>query len=208
MQWLYGLFLTNVALLQALLDPFGDIGRDEAPDFIHVLSGKGILSKRRLHDIVVEPEERLRGLLHAGILTREPSDEERVVAARVEFGVDGALREDGHLVRVELVGDAVGTVLEREFGYEAAFDDDVDLGTARVGVRGVEAAGTDEAEGHADAGADEGREDFAVCADGVAAFAACDGGRRGIVKVVDEVGVVSDEIDAVSCGGCELEGLD
>ena len=193
-----------MALLQALLNPLGYISRNEAPNLIHVLSSKGILPQRGLDNIIVEPEERLRRLLHAWILTREPSHEERVIAPRVELRVDSALRENGHLVRVEFVGDAVGAVLQGEFGDEAAFDDDVDLGAAGMSVRGVETAGSDEAERHAYSGADEGWEDFAVCAHGVATFAACDGALGWVVEVVDEIGIVRDEIDSVFRGGCEL----
>ena len=93
----------------------------------------------------------------------------------------------------------MGAVFEREFGDEAAFDDDVDLGAARVRVWRVEAARADEAERHADAGADEGGEDFAVRAHGVAAFAGGDGARRRVVEVVDEVRVGGDKVDAVFC---------
>ncbi len=202
------LFLADVALPQALLHPQGHVGRDQAPDFIHVLPRKSILPQRRLDDVIVEPKERLRRLLHARILARESGHEERVVASGVELCVDGALREHGHLVRVEAVGDAAGAVFEGEFRDETAFDDDVDLGAAGVRVRGVEAAGADEAEGHADAGADEGREDGAVGAHGVAAFAGCDGRRGWVVEVVDEVGVGGDEVDAVFGGRGEDEGLD
>ena len=105
-----------MAFLQTLLHALGHVGRDQAPDLIHVLPGKRILPQSRLDNVIIEPEERLRRLLHAGIFAREAGDEDRVVAVWVELGVDGALREDGHLVRVESVGYAVGAVLEGEFG--------------------------------------------------------------------------------------------
>ncbi len=197
-----------MALAQALLHPQGHVGRDEAPDLIHVLSRKSILPQRRLHDIIVEPKERLRRLLHTRILAREPGHEERVLASRVELGVNSALREHSHLIRVQSVRDAASAVLEGEFRDQGPLDDDVDLGAPGMRVRGVEAAGADEAEGHADAGADEGGEDGAVGAHGVAAFAGCDGARGRVVEVVDEVGVGGDEVDAVfGCRG-EDEGLD
>lgn len=66
----------------------------------------------------------------------------------------GALGEDGHLELREVVGDGRGAVLGDEFGDERALHDDVDFGGARVHVRRVEAAGAEEAEGHADAVAD------------------------------------------------------
>ena len=204
----HDLSFADMALTQALLHPFGHVGRDEAPNFIHVLSSKSILAESGLHNIIVEAKESLRGLLDAGIFAREPSHEQRIVTARVELGVDGALRENGHLIRVESVGDTVGAVLEGEFCDQAALDDDVDLGAAGMGVRGVETTGADEAECHADAGADEGWEDFTVCADSVAALAACDGALWWVVEIVDEVGVIGDEIDAVFRRGCKCERLD
>ena len=108
------LFLADVALLQALLHAFGHVGRDEAPELLQVLPSEILLPKSRLDNVVVEPEESLRRLLHTGVFTRETGDKDRIIAARVELGVDGALRENGHLVLVESVGDAVGAVLECE----------------------------------------------------------------------------------------------
>lgn len=69
-------------------------------------------------------------------------------------------------------------------------------------MRGIEAAGANEAEGHADAGANESGEGVPVGADGVAAFALGYGVLGWVVEVIDEVAVVGDEIDAVfGCGG-------
>jgi hypothetical protein len=73
-----------------------------------------------------------------------------------------------------------------------------------VDVRRVEAAGSDEAESHADAGTDECREVLAVGFDGVAAFAGGDGARGRVQEVVDEVGV-AEEGDAVYGCGSQLE---
>ena len=77
-----------------------------------------------------------------------------------------------------------------------------------MGVRGIESAGTEEADCHADAGADEGWEDFTVCAHSVASFAGCRRVLGWVVEIVDEVGVIGDEVDAIFRGGCELERLD
>ena len=122
--------------------------------------------------------------------------------------MDSALRKNGHLVRVESVRDAMGAVLECELGYQAAFDDDVDLGAAGVGVWCVEPAGTDKAEYHADSSPDESGKDFKVRTHGVASFAACYCALWWVVEVVNEVCIVGYEIDAFFCGGCELERLD
>ena len=65
-----------------------------------------------------------------------------------------ALREDGHLVLGQVVDDGRGAVLGDELGDQRALHDDVDFGGAWVHVRGVEAAGAEEAECHGDAGAD------------------------------------------------------
>ena len=197
-----------MAFHQTLLHPFSHVSWDETPDLIHILSSKSILPKSRLYNIVVEPKERLRGLLHTRIFTRESSDEERVIAAGIELRMDSALRKNGHLVRIQSVGDAVGAVLECELDYQAAFDDDVDLGAAGVGVWGIETAGADEAECHADSGPDESREDFSIRTHGVASFAACYCALWWVVEVVNEVRIVGNEIDAFFCSGCELERLD
>ena len=122
--------------------------------------------------------------------------------------MNSALREHRHLVRIESISDAAGAVFERELCYQGPLDDDVDLGAAGVGMWGIETAGTDEAECHADSGADEGREDFTVRTHGVASFAGCHCVLWWVVEVVNEVGVVGDEVDAFFCGGCELERLD
>ena len=59
--------------------------------------------------------------------------------------MEGALREDGRLVRGEMVRDAVGAVFKREFRNEASLDDDVDLRATWMGMWGIEAAGAKEA---------------------------------------------------------------
>ena len=164
-----------MALVQALFHPLSHVSRDETPNLINILSSKSILPESGLDNIIVQPKERLRRLLHPGILTREPGHKERVLTIRIELGVDGSLGKDGHLVRVEPVRHAPRSVFEREFCNQAPLGHDVDLRAARVRVRRVEAAGSEEAERHADSGADEGGEYFAVGADGVAAFAAGDG---------------------------------
>ena len=71
-------------------------------------------------------------------------------------------------------------------------------------VRGVEAAGPDEAERHADSRADECREVFAVGFDGVAALARGGGAWGRVEEVVDEV-FVAEQGDAVDGCGRQLE---
>ena len=135
--------------------------------------------------------------MHTRIFRGETGDEKGVGAIRVEFGVDGTLGEHGHLVGGQVVGDGLGFVLQGEFGDEAALDDDVDFRGARVRVRGVEAAGAQEAQRHGDAGAHQGGKHLAVGFHRVSALAH----RRGIfgwvVEVVHEVPRVLDQVDPV-----------
>ena len=195
----------DVALLQALLHPFGHGRWDEAPELIQVRSSKGLLRKSSLHNIIIEPKECLRRLLRAGIFTTEPSHEDRFIAAGIELRMHGALRVDGHLVRVDLIGYAVCAVLEDELRDKAALDHGVDLGAAGMAMRGVETTRTEEAHCHAYPSANERWEVFTIRAYEVAALAACDSALWWVVEVEDEVGVIGDEIDAVFLKGRQCE---
>lgn len=162
-----------------------------------------------MQNVVVEIVQSLRRLLDAWVLGGEAGDEDGVGAVWVPLGVDGALGEDGHLVLVEAVADQGGAVLEDVLGPQGALDDDVDLGGARVRVRGVEAAGTDEAEGHADAVAYQGREVLAVGLDGVPSVAGRDGrAERWVVEVVQVVAGVGEEVETVGGRRGLEEGVD
>ena len=196
-----------MALLQALLHPFGYGRRDEAPELFQVRSSKGLLRNSSLHNIIIEPKECLRRLLRSRIIAPEPSHEDRLIAVGIELRMHGALRVDGHLVRVDSVGYAVCAVLENELRNEAALDDGVDLGAAGMAVRGVETTRTEEGHCHAYPGANEGWEVFTIRAYEVATLAACDSALWWVVEVEDEVGVVGDEIDAVFLKGRECECL-
>lgn len=87
-------------------------------------------------------------MLHARVLDGETRDEDGWVAIWVELGVQCAEREDGHLHGFGGVGHGSCAVLKHELRHQAAFDDDVQLCAAGVGVRGVESAGAQEADGH------------------------------------------------------------
>ena len=104
-------------------------------------------------------------LLGARVGAGEGGDEGGILAGRVELGVQGALREDGHLVLLEPVGNDAGVVLGHHLRVDGAVDDEVELGAARVRVWRVEAAGAEEA--HRDGGvlADEGWEGHLAAAD-------------------------------------------
>ena len=67
----------------------------------------------------------------------------------------------------------------------------------------IEAAGAEEAERHADAGADQGGESFPVGANGMASFAGGGGSRWRGVEVEDVVRGIGKEIEAVF--GCRSE---
>ena len=143
---------------QATLDAAGYIGGNHLTEGIDVLALKSeVVANGGLDDVLIEAKKCLSSLLHAGILTGEAGDEYSVMAVRIEFGVQSPLGEHGHLVGLEVVVNGSGPVLEREFGAEAALNDDVDFGTAGVRVWGVEAARTEEADGHANASADDRR---------------------------------------------------
>ena len=194
-----------MTLLKALLHPLRHVRWNKAPDLIYIFSGKGILPQSRLHNIIIKPKERLRGLLHARIFTREPSHKERIVAARIELRMDSPLRENSHLIRVEFISDTTSAILQSKLRNEASLNHDINLRAAGMRMRGIETTGANEAKCHADAGADEGWEDFTIGTHGVATFTACDGVLGRVVEVVDEVGVVGDETDAFFGGGGERE---
>ena len=213
--------LLDAAGLQALLDAVGHVGGDGGAEGVDILAvEEGVAAQGRGGDVGVEPEEGLGGLLHAGVLVAEGGHEDGRVAAGVELGVHGALGEDDGLELGGVVRDRGEAVLRDELGVERALDHDVELGGARVHVRGVEAAGADEADGHADAVADQGGEGLAVGFDGVAAcgsyvlalrfcwvgrrtrltIARCHGAFGSIVEVVQEV-IGLQELVAISHGG-------
>ena len=192
-------------LLQTTLNPQRHIRRHHGPPLVQLLPTQ--TAQGRLHNIVLEPQQRLRRLLHAGVLTPEPGHEDGILAVRVELGVQRPLREHGDLVRLDRVDDVGRPVFELELRDQRALHDDVDFRTARVRVRRVEAAGPKEAEGHAHAGADQGGEAVAVGAHGVAAFAGGGGVGWGRVEVENVVGGIGEEVEAVFGCGSEEEGL-
>lgn len=73
------------------------------------------------------------------------------------------------------IDDRLGAVLADELSNQATGDDDVDLGRSWVRVRCIEAAGREEAEGHAEGGTDQSWEAGAIGEDGVAAC-----GKEGV----------------------------
>jgi len=94
------LSFADVTLIQALLHSFGHIRWNNAPELIQVCPINGVLlAKSSVLNIIVQPKESLRDLLHARILTSKPGNEECIITARVELGMHSPLRKDGHLVR-------------------------------------------------------------------------------------------------------------
>lgn len=177
---------------------------------INVAAVEGEVGREgRLQEVVVEVVQPLGGLLDTRVLGGEAGHEDGVVALGVPLRVDRALREDGHLVLVEAVSDKGGAVLEDVLGAQGTLDDDVDLGGPGVGVGGVEPAGANEPERHADAVADEGGEVFPVGLDGVAAVPRGDGRvERGVVEVVQVVARVGQEVESVDGRGGLEERVD
>jgi hypothetical protein len=192
--------LRDTALLQTALHAQRHIRRQSVPELLNVLSIDRIQAKIRLHKLRVQRKQRLGHLLNPRVLARKPSNKHGIVAVGVELGVRSAHRENGHLEFLEQSRDRPGAVLSDEFRPQFPLYNNVDLRRARMDVRRVETAGADEAQGHADSRADEGGEVFAVGLDGVAALALGDGARRGVEKVVDEVGVVEQGDAVYGCG--------
>lgn len=144
----------NPTLHQTCLHPLRHIRRNRSPELLQVLPRKRLSPNRRPDDIVLEAKEALRRLQDTRVLTRETRHKDGWCAVRVELRVQRPLREERHLVLAQVIDDRLGAVLANELGNQTAGDDDVDLGRARVRVRCVEATGGEEAEGHAEGGAD------------------------------------------------------
>lgn len=152
-----------------------NILRNDIPKLINIHPRQRLITQRSLNNMVIEPKESLRRLLDTWILIGEASDEDGALTVGVKLGMDSALGEDNALKNSCVMMDDLGAVLSDELSVEGAAHDDVELGAARVGVRRVEAAAVEEAQRHGDAGADEGREGFAVGLHRVAAGALGDG---------------------------------
>lgn len=76
-----------------------------------------------------------------------------------------ALREDGHLVLLELVGDNSTVVFGHHLRVDGTFDDEIELCATRMCVWCVEAAGAEESHRHGGILANEGRETRLAAAD-------------------------------------------
>ena len=172
------------------------------------------LSERGLDDIGAETNQLIKDLSGAEILTVESSHERGGRAVGVELRMHAPQIKGRHLISVDLVGDdpplarlgIQDAVLGQHLRHQAALGDDLELDGARVHVWGVEAAGVQEADGHADAGADEGGEGLAVGRDEVAALAAL-AFETWVGEVEDEVGVGGEQGEAVDGGVGEEELL-
>jgi hypothetical protein len=104
---------------------------------------------RSLHHILPQTKKFLSNLSNTGILIREGSNEYRIRAIGVKLGVNGALREEGHLVFVDVfVSHGSSTTFENDLGSETTLDDEVEFCGPRVDVRCVEAARAEETKDH------------------------------------------------------------
>lgn len=189
----------DIALAQTSLDAERDVLGDRVAEAGHVLAlEREPVAHGGAHDGGVQAEEGLGRGLDAGVLVGERGHERRVAAVRVEFGVQGALREEGHLQRDEGVGDGTGAAFQHELRRHATVDEDVELGAARVRVRRVEAARAKESNRHGATGAHERRKGYAVGANGGAAQSRRGAGvGRRIDEIEDEVAVLGNHADAV-----------
>lgn len=200
----------NAALLEAAVNALGDVLGDVLAERLEVLAvERGDAAEGRANHSGVEVEEGLSDLLDTRVHVVKSSDENGILAVRIELLVDSALREDGHLVERESVGDRLKPVLDDEVGNEAALDDDVELGGAIVDVGSVHAARTEEAEGHGSAVSDERGESASVGNDGEAAEAVALGaGNAPVVEVENVVAGLVEESDAFLLRGSEEQAGD
>lgn len=199
----------NAASLEALLNSKGDRSRNSALE-LRDLGAVDRLAEGGLHHIRAHGEQLVGDLPGAKVLAVERSDERGGRAVGVELRVDGALVEGGHLELRHGVGDDAAARGGADFGVvedavlgehlndQAARGDDLQLGGARVHVRSVEAAGPEEANCHAGAGADESREGLAVRSDEVTALSAL-AFESWVAEVEDELGVFGEQGEAVCC---------
>lgn len=80
----------------------------------------------------------------------------------------------------------------------AAFNEDVELSTARVRVWSIEATRAKESNRYCGIGAHKRRKGYAIGVNGGATVTGSDAGVRGRVEEIeDEVGVLGDHLDAV-----------
>jgi hypothetical protein len=200
----------DAALLEAAVDALGDILGDVLAEALNVLAvERGDTAKGRANHGRVEVEESLSDLLNAGVDIVKAGDEDGIFAVRVEFSMNSPLREDGHLVKRESVGDWRKTVLDDEVSDEAALDDDVELGGAIVDMRSIHAARAEEAEGHGSAVSDERGECASVCSDSEAAEAVRLGARNApVVEIKNVVAGLIEESDAFLLSGREEQAGD
>ena len=125
----------DTAALQAGIDAESNISRDVLAEAFNVLAVQaGDAAEGRADNSWVETEEGLSDLLDAGILVVEPGDEDSILTVWVELLVDSALREDGHLVERERVGDWRDPVLNDELSHKPATHNDVELGCPIMNV--------------------------------------------------------------------------
>lgn len=102
--------LLDVALLETLLDTVCDRRRDRSLEIINI-STVDCLSEGSCDHVRAELERLVEDLSGTEILGVEGSDEDSVLAVRVELRVDGALVEGGHLEGVDGVLDDTAAAL-------------------------------------------------------------------------------------------------
>lgn len=201
------LSLRNTTLGETRLDTKRDRSRNSALELINI-GTIDTLPKSSLDDLLAQRQDLLDNLSGAEVLAVEARHEGSRLAIRVELRMHAALVEGRHLVRGHRVRDQPPppvlqhAVLRHHLDDEPPGRDDLQLRRARVQVRRVEAAGVEEADGHAGAGADERGERLAVRGEEVAAFA---GEAARLVEVEQEILVLGEDREAVARGVGEGE---
>lgn len=144
--------LRDLALRQAHLHILRDVRRNQTAEALNIRTIKRIRkAERSSHNAPIQPKKVLRDLAGARILVIQTRHKRRRLTAIVELVVDAANREDGALEFGDVASDlgAIARshkpVLDDEAEVEGAIDDGKELGRAWMRVRGVDAAGVEEA---------------------------------------------------------------
>jgi len=183
----------DAALREAVVGTEGDVVGDEGLETSNVLDTETV--EGGTNNVWGDTEVALSDLEDTRILVVESSDEHGGLTAVVLLKVDSASRENGGRARGNIADDEAGVVLSEHTSAEGTVDGKVELGCTRVGVGGVQAAGSKESDGHGKTIANDGGEVLDVCSDCTTAISGGDTSRRA-EKVKDEL-IIGEEGDPI-----------
>jgi len=198
------LSLSKTALGEALFNTDGNVGWDQVPELVNITTiNDDVSTDSSGDDVAWESEEVVGDLGGTEIFGVETSDEDCLTAVWVELLMDGTLWEDVHLEGADIGVDDTGAVLEDDGGVQVANNWDVQLGTTRMGVWGIETAWAEEAHSHTGTGTDQSWEGLSVGNNDTAGITGGDvQSTFGIPEIEDEV-TISEQGDTIG-----LEGSD